>query len=1047
MATKFRENGGLCPRKRPYEDPLLQRRMISYRSQEAANCSNSGRIRRNNEPTELSLDLELTGRIRKIGAGLQNLGNTCFLNSVLQCLTYTEPLAAYLQSGRHKKICRASGFCAMCAIQNHVMNALASSGKILAPSHLVKNLRCISRNFRISRQEDAHEYMVNLMESMHRCCLPSGIASESPSAYEKSLVHKIFGGRLRNQVKCTQCSYGSNKYDPFLDLSLQIVQADSLLKALSQYFAEEQLDGGEKVYQCVQCKVKVQALIQLTVDKAPNILAIHLKRFNPGGYGGKINKKVEFVPALDMKPFVSGPHEGDLKYTLYGVLVHAGSSSNSGHYYCFIRTSSGIWYALDDNRVYQVSEKSVLDQKAYMLFYVRNRRATNQPLFKREHQGSELKNNKEKSANVVFGKESQSLASSAGSILKGSLCLNSDNAAVSEAKDLVPRKETLLDGNSSLEVAEARHKTRLSSSAGEQPVSIGSLSKLPSTWNSDGMKNGSMATQVAASNGLQGVAPMNNVNMLDPGADNEHRIAKDSVGSTDNGHKTSVHLTNSVSSGGQKIVEHLENGDTMNHEHGKGYSLAKEMPDCKIINQGAANVHQVDEALMDVHTNMSIHGTDLRNNDTDVSSLGNVSVIAQNPGNGNSLLSKDHAILKVSSKMIEPGSLSNLTEEHSCLLQKQDSNTLFHSKKVKLWKQYLRLLRIIPWARGHLLLSALKVSRRKSSLKRKKRYLLKSKASSQSKSMNLLKHDKIFLTSQCTLVPKRHKKTIVVAGETPVVGNKPGINVANNMSNGKYCLDSCQDVENHGLKALPIQNGRVCVKAEESNFQSRLHLGFGQCSYRQICTQDGLFEAEELKENIEERCSGTVAEVSGTMCLKHNGNDLGLCPGTNKKEFSSVLHTLQSGDASASIVGIHDRRSLDSHYLNGTSSKFLKVSAQDRPRVAQTHFTSLEAGLHEATGISKLMRLEADGEEIDIATDEKKVSDGYVLEGWVKEHESGRRKKVKTSPSENGMVYGDKRHYNKCKNPFQVISSGKHKIKNKQSRGRHSATRNEPARI
>ncbi|KAK8656629.1 hypothetical protein V6N13_098574 [Hibiscus sabdariffa] len=327
---------------------------------------------------ENSLDPVLSLKItfRKIGAGLENLGNTCFLNSVLQCLTYTEPLVAYLQSGKHQNSCRIAGFCALCAIQKHVNRALQSTGRILAPNDLVSNLRCISRNFRNSRQEDAHEYMVNLLESMHKCCLPSGVSSESPSAYEKSLVHKIFGGRLRSQVKCLQCSYGSNTFDPFLDLSLEIVKADSLLKALKNFTTAELLDGGERQYQCQRCKQKVKAIKQLTVYNAPHVLTIHLKRFRAYDFGQKIDRKVEFGSTLDMKPFVSGSNEGDLKYTLYGVLVHCGWSTHSGHYYCFVRTSSGMWYSLDDNRVVQVSERTVMEQKAYMLFYVRDRRNT-----------------------------------------------------------------------------------------------------------------------------------------------------------------------------------------------------------------------------------------------------------------------------------------------------------------------------------------------------------------------------------------------------------------------------------------------------------------------------------------------------------------------------------------------------------------------------------------------------------------------------------------------------------------------------------------------
>ncbi|XP_061424094.1 putative ubiquitin carboxyl-terminal hydrolase 17-like protein 23 [Lethenteron reissneri] len=39
------------------------------------------------------------------GAGLDNMGNTCFLNATLQCLTYTAPLANYLISRHHSGRC------------------------------------------------------------------------------------------------------------------------------------------------------------------------------------------------------------------------------------------------------------------------------------------------------------------------------------------------------------------------------------------------------------------------------------------------------------------------------------------------------------------------------------------------------------------------------------------------------------------------------------------------------------------------------------------------------------------------------------------------------------------------------------------------------------------------------------------------------------------------------------------------------------------------------------------------------------------------------
>ena len=109
------------------------------------------------------------------------------------------------------------------------------------------------------------------------------------------------------KVKCLQCSFCSNKFDPFLDLSLEINKADNLHKALSHFTTVEQLDGGARQYQCQQCKQKVKAVKQLTIHKAPYVLTVHLKRFGTASIGQKIDKKIDFEPSLDLKRYVSGP--------------------------------------------------------------------------------------------------------------------------------------------------------------------------------------------------------------------------------------------------------------------------------------------------------------------------------------------------------------------------------------------------------------------------------------------------------------------------------------------------------------------------------------------------------------------------------------------------------------------------------------------------------------------------------------------------------------------------------------------------------------------
>eukprot|EP00741_Cyanophora_paradoxa_P003091 tig00000663_g3000.t1 len=310
-------------------------------------------------------------RQTKIGCGLENMGNSCFANAVLQSLTYTPPLANYLLSGEHSKSCRKAPeqFCAMCLLEKHVGRALSQNGGAFQPYAIVRRMREIASHFRIGRQEDAHEFARYLIESMQKDCL-RGLGKVEPRVSETTVIQQIFGGYLRSQVKCSQCQYGSNKFDPFLDLSLELRGANSVEQALSNFTAAEVLDGENK-YRCSKCKKLVRATKRLTIHHSPNVLTIQLKRFDFGRHSGKINKPVAFGPTLDLGPFVSCREREGHQYALYAAVVHAGHSMHSGHYYAYVKSPSDFWHCMDDSSVRPASEAAVLREPAYVLFYRR----------------------------------------------------------------------------------------------------------------------------------------------------------------------------------------------------------------------------------------------------------------------------------------------------------------------------------------------------------------------------------------------------------------------------------------------------------------------------------------------------------------------------------------------------------------------------------------------------------------------------------------------------------------------------------------------------
>ncbi|XP_062480393.1 LOW QUALITY PROTEIN: ubiquitin carboxyl-terminal hydrolase 36, partial [Pezoporus occidentalis] len=306
-------------------------------------------------------------RVHPVGAGLRNLGNTCFLNSTVQCLTYTPPLANYLLSKEHRCTRDQGSFCMICIMQNHVAQAFANSGSVIEPTAFVRDLKKIAGHMRFGQQEDAHEFLRYTISALQNSCL-SGCTRLDCETQATTLVHQIFGGYLRSRVKCLSCKSVSDTYDPFLDLALEIWEAEDLWEAL-ELLVKPDLLGGENCYLCAGCNSRVSATKRFSIHRAPNVLTLSLKRFTCDRE--KITKAVPYPEFLNIRPYMSESEGDPVMHGLYAVLVHSGYSCHAGHYYCYVKASNGQWYEMNDSVVSRSNIQEALKQEAYLLFYLR----------------------------------------------------------------------------------------------------------------------------------------------------------------------------------------------------------------------------------------------------------------------------------------------------------------------------------------------------------------------------------------------------------------------------------------------------------------------------------------------------------------------------------------------------------------------------------------------------------------------------------------------------------------------------------------------------
>lgn len=348
----------------------------------------------------------------ELPAGLVNLGNTCYLNAVVQCLRSVPELRDILKEFRQD-----GSFEAPQSITWAMKGAFDQMEKAAAvtPVLLLQTLHSVFPQFAQTgekgtyRQQDANECWVELLKMLQQKLQPIRKGIEGEKSYE-SFIEQFFGGTFDCAMKCIEAEdeEPSKSKENFLQLSCFINQEVKYMHSGLRLRLNEQLTKRSATLDRDAVYTK-----QSLISRLPAYLTINFVRFQYKGKEGinaKVLKDIKFpiefdsfdlcAPELQEKllpmrnkfkeledaavlekdkikskndkvvevkkkalPYSFENDTGSNNsgfYTLQAVLTHQGRSSSSGHYVGWVRHKGDDWFKFDDDTVTPVTSEEIL---------------------------------------------------------------------------------------------------------------------------------------------------------------------------------------------------------------------------------------------------------------------------------------------------------------------------------------------------------------------------------------------------------------------------------------------------------------------------------------------------------------------------------------------------------------------------------------------------------------------------------------------------------------------------------------------------------------